>query len=118
MEIKDATGLILGDGASLTVWFANHNGSKIQQLLSDPSYQLYPHSRTFNWGVNGKPFGAHLGSSQLASALLYHYTNNKVVALTYTLIFRNDFIDRLAFPDFTIDQGLVTTWIKYHVVNP
>lgn len=119
MEIKDAAGLILGDGASLTVWFSNYNGGEVKQLLSDASYQVYPHSKKFCWGTPGKVFGKqYLGASQLAAALLLHYTNDKIITLKYTIIFRNDFIDRLAFPDFTIDQVLVINWIKYHVAAP
>jgi hypothetical protein len=70
------------------------------------SQKLYNHSPDgFNWGYGGS------GPSQLALAILLHFTDKKF-ALSNYMDFKFEIIAALPHGDFEIEESVVTDWIK------
>jgi Family of unknown function (DUF6166) len=80
-----------------------------EELPLAPSVGLVNHSPTgFAWGYSGS------GPSQLALALLYHYTKDRTYALRGYQLFKEEVVAKWPQDKLNVPETVVTDWIEAH----
>jgi hypothetical protein len=70
-----------------------------------PSQKLYNHSSEFNWGYNGS------SPAQLALALLYDVSGDRMKAVRYHQEFKHEFVASWQ-DEWTITADVIANWLS------